>query len=242
MSDILVARDLIKDFGRLRAVNELSFEVKKGEILGMMGPNGAGKTTVFNLLTGVYRPDGGSITFDGRNITNEPPPKRCRRGIGRTYQVPRPFGKMTVYENVLVGAVHGGRLSEKSARDGVHETLELVGLLPKKNQFAGSLPLLDRKRLELGRALATNPILLLIDEVAGGLTEVEVEQVLEIVKGAQKRGITIVWIEHILMMLSEGVERLLMIAEGQQLLSGDPKEVMASREVLDAYLGSEEDE
>jgi len=241
MPDILIANDLIKDFGRLRAVDQLSFEVRKGEILGMMGPNGAGKTTVFNLLTGVYKPDRGTITFDGRDITNESPPKRCHVGIGRTYQVPRPFEKMTVYENMLVGAVHGGRLTEKGARDDLHETLELAGLSPRKNHFAGTLPLLDRKRLELGRALATNPTLLLIDEVAGGLTEAEVEQILRLVKKIQEKGITIVWIEHILMMMSEGVDRLLVIAEGRKLLSGDPKEVMDSREVLEAYLGVEED-
>jgi len=241
MSDILIANELTKDFGRLRAVDQLSFEVREGEILGMMGPNGAGKTTVFNLLTGVYKPDRGTINFNGRDITHESPSRRCRLGIGRTYQIPRPFKKMTAYENMLVGSVHGGRLSEKEARKGVHEILEMVGLLPKKNHFAGSLSFLDRKRLELGRALATNPTLLLIDEVAAGLTEAEVEQVLKIVKRIQERGITIVWIEHILMMMSEGVERLLMIAEGQQLLCGDPKEVMGSKEVLDVYLGVEED-
>jgi branched-chain amino acid transport system ATP-binding protein len=241
MPDILVTTDLTKDFGRLRAVDQLSFEVKEGEILGMMGPNGAGKTTVFNLLTGVYRPDRGVIRFDGRDITNEAPPKRCRWGIGRTYQIPRPFEKMTVYENMLVGAVHGGRLTEKGARVGIHETLELTSLSSKKDDFAGALPLLDRKRLELGRALATNPTLLLIDEVAGGLTEAEVEQILKIVKKIQESGVTIVWIEHILMMMSEGVDRLLVIAEGRKLLSGDPKEVMDSREVLEAYLGVEED-
>jgi len=241
MPDILVTTDLTKDFGRLRAVDQLSFEVKEGEILGMMGPNGAGKTTVFNLLTGVYRPDRGVIRFDGRDITNEAPPKRCRWGIGRTYQIPRPFEKMTVYENMLVGAVHGGRLTEKGARVGIHETLELTSLSSKKDDFAGTLPLLDRKRLELGRALATNPTLLLIDEVAGGLTEAEVEQILKIVKKIQEGGVTIVWIEHILMMMSEGVDRLLVIAEGRKLLSGDPKEVMDSREVLEAYLGVEED-
>ena len=162
-------------------------------------------------------------------------------GIGRTYQIPRPFEKMTVYENMLVGAVHGGRLTEKGAREDVHETLGLTGLSSKKDQFAGTLPLLDRKRLELGRALATDPTLLLIDEVAGGLTEAEVEQILGIVKKIQETGITIVWIEHILMMMSEGVDRLLVIAEGQKLLSGDPKKVMDSREVLEAYLGVEED-
>lgn len=241
MSNILVANDLTKDFGRLRAVNQLSFEVRKGEILGMMGPNGAGKTTVFNLLTGVFKPDGGTITFDGKDITYESPPKRCHLGIGRTYQIPRPFEKLTTYENLLVGSVHGGRLSEKEARKGVHEIMEMTGLLPKKDHLAGGLPLLDRKRLELGRALATNPTLLLIDEVAGGLTEAEVEQVLRVVKKIQERGTTIVWIEHILMMMSEGVERLFVIAEGRKLLSGDPKEVMNSEQVLEAYLGSEED-
>jgi len=241
MADILVVNNLQKSFGRLVAVDDLSFEVREGEILGMMGPNGAGKTTVFNLLTGVIKPDGGVITFIGKEITHESPSSRCHMGLGRTYQIPQPFDKMSVFENLLVAAVHGGGLRERQARAEIHDNLDMIGLFAKKNEFAGGLPLLDRKRLELGRALATRPNLILPDEVAGGLTEVETEQVLKIVKQIQKRGISIIWIEHIMMMMSEGVDRLLVISEGRWLKCGHPSEVMGSKEVLEVYLGTEED-
>lgn len=241
MADILVVNNLQKNFGRLKAVDELSFEVREGEILGMMGPNGAGKTTVFNLLTGVLKPDKGTIIFKGKNITHASPAKRCHLGIGRTYQIPCPFDKLTVFENLLVGAVHGGKLSEKRAREEANDILELIGMSPMKNQVAGELSLMNRKRLEVGRALATQPSLILLDEVASGLTEGEVRQVLEIVKKTSKRGITIIWIEHILMMMSEGVDRLLVISEGRWLQCGYPKVVMSSEEVLTCYLGTEEE-
>lgn len=241
MADILTVDHLTKNFGRLRAVDALTFEVRDGEILGVMGPNGAGKTTVFNLLTGVFKPDEGSITFQGKDITHESPARRCRRGIGRTYQIPRPFDKMTVYENLLVGAVHGGKLSEKRARQSVYDILDLIGLLPLKDELAGKLPLLNRKTLELGRALATQPDLILLDEIAGGLTEKEAGHVLGIVRKIWEQGITIVWIEHILMMMTEGADRLLVISEGRWLQCGDPKDVMSSDEVLECYLGAEED-
>jgi len=241
MTDILKVQHLTKEFGRLRAVNDLSFEVKAGEILGVMGPNGAGKTTVFNLLTGIYKPDEGRILFKDMDITKESPAKRCHLGLGRTYQIPRPFDKMTVFENLLVGAVHGGRISERQARNKIYDILTLIGLDRTKDEFAGKLPLLDRKRLELGRALATQPELILLDEIAGGLTEKEAMEVLETVKKIWEKGITIVWIEHILMMMSEGVDRLLVISQGQWLKCGDPKEVMNSKEVLESYLGAEED-
>ena len=243
MTDLLVAQKLTKKFGQLTAVGDLSFEVRQGEILGLMGPNGAGKTTVFNLLTGVFKPDDGSIHFEGKDITSVPPAKRCRLGIGRTYQIPRPFEKMTVFENMLVCAVHGGGLSERQARGRVDDILELIGLYPQRDNPAGGMPLLNRKRLELGKALATQPKLILIDEVAGGLTEKESEHLLEVVKQIQKRGVTIIWIEHILMMMSEGgVDRLLCIGEGgRHLKCGDPGEVMCSPEVEECYLGVEED-
>jgi branched-chain amino acid transport system ATP-binding protein len=241
MVDILTVNHLTKTFGRLRAVDSLSFEVREGEILGVMGPNGAGKTTLFNLLTGVYKPDEGDIHYQGKDITHESPAKRCRRGIGRTYQIPRPFDKMTVFENLLVGAVHGGGLSEKRARGKVQDILDLIGLISKAHHMAGPLPLLDRKTLELGRALATQPSLILLDEIAGGLTEKEATKVLEIVRKISEKGITIVWIEHLLMMMAEGADRLLAISEGRWLQCGDPKEVMNSSEVLEGYLGVEEE-
>jgi len=243
MTDLLVAHRLTKKFGHLTAVGDLSFEVRQGEILGLMGPNGAGKTTVFNLLTGVYAPDGGRIEFEGKDITQVSPARRCRLGIGRTYQIPRPFEKLTVFENMLVGAVHGGGMSEREGRGYVDDVLELIDLYGRRNDLSGPMSLLDRKRLELGKALSTDPKLVLIDEVAGGLTEKESEQLLGIVKRIQQRGVTIVWIEHIMMMMSEGgVDRLLCIAEGgRHLTCGDPAAVMCSPEVQACYLGVEED-
>ena len=241
MTDILTVNKITKEFGRLRAVDGLSFNIKEGEILGIMGPNGAGKTTVFNLLTGAFRPENGSIIFKGRDITHESPAKRCHLGIGRTYQIPCPFDKMTVYENLLVGAVHGGSLSEKLARERVLDILDLIGLYSLKDHLSGALPLLNRKTLELGRSLATQPDLILLDEIAGGLTEKEVRQVLEIVRRVREMGVTIAWIEHILMMMSEGVDRLLIIAEGKELQCGDPANIMNSHEVIECYLGVEDE-
>jgi branched-chain amino acid transport system ATP-binding protein len=205
-----------------------------------MGPNGAGKTTVFNLLTGVYEADSGSVMFKDKEIINDTPAKRCRNGIGRTYQIPRQFDKMTVYENLLVGAVHGGGMSEKKARPKVLDILDMIDLMPQKDILAGGLPLLDRKALELGRALATQPELILLDEIAGGLTEKEAHQVLGIVKKIWEQGMTIIWIEHILAMMSEGADRLLVITQGRFLKCGEPQDVMNSDEVMECYLGAED--
>ena len=240
-NDLLVVENLTRRFGSLVAVNNLSFEVRRGEILGIIGPNGSGKTTVFNLLTGVLGPDAGKIILDGTDITGLAAAKRCRAGIGRTYQIPRPFTKMTVLENLMVPAVHGGGLTEKAAMEKSDEILELISMTRVRNDFAGSLSLLDRKRLELGRALATQPKIVLIDEVAGGLTEKEVEQLLAIVKEIQRQGITIIWIEHIMMMMSDGADRVMCIAEGNQVQCGNPSDVMCSDEVMECYLGEEED-
>lgn len=239
-TDLLVVQNLSRSFGSLAAVNDLSFEVHRGEILGMMGPNGAGKTTVFDMLTGVLKPDSGSVFLGGKDISRLSAAKRCRAGIGRTYQTPRPFRKMTVLENLMVAAVHGGGLLEKKAMRLSDEILDLINLTSVRDNFAGSLSLLDRKRLELGRALASQPLLILIDEVAGGLTGKEADQLLGIVKEIQQQGITIIWIEHIMMMMSEGADRILCIAEGKRMQCGDPREVMGSKEVLACYLGAEE--
>ncbi len=240
MTDILVIEKLTKRFGNLAAVSNLSFNVKQGEILGMMGPNGAGKTTVFNLITGVYLPTEGKVIYQGKDVTHVSASYRCRLGIGRTYQIPRPFVNMTVLENLLVGAEYGGQMKGKEAHALSTEVLKDTGLLPKKDIFAGKLTLLDRKRLELARGLATKPSLLLIDEVAAGLTEAEVEKLLEIVKAIQEKGVTIIWVEHILMMMNKGVDRLLVINGGQWLMCGNPGECMESKEVQEVYLGMEE--
>jgi branched-chain amino acid transport system ATP-binding protein len=241
MPAILETQGLTKSFGNLLAVNNLTFDVQEGEILGMMGPNGAGKTTVFNLVTGVYMPTRGKVIFKGMDVTRLSASSRCRLGIGRTYQIPRPFENMTVLENLLVGAEYGANLKGKEALAEANEILKFTGLLSKKAVFSGKLPLLDRKRLELARGLSTRPKLLLIDEVAAGLTEAEVEELLHIVKSIQQKGITIIWVEHVLMMMNKGVDRLLVINSGQWLMCGDPKECMESKEVHEVYLGMEED-
>lgn len=241
MEAILQAENLAKAFGSVQAVASVSMEVRRGEILGILGPNGSGKTTLFNLLTGVHLPDSGSVQFDGYDITNQTPYQRSRSGIGRTYQIPRPFGNMTVLENLMVAATFGGGMSEKACLPKIDEILETVGLASLRHDFARKLSLLDRKRLEVARAMATDPSLLLLDEVAGGLTESETNEVLEIVKQLQKQGVTVVWIEHILMMM-EDVDRVLVLDQGRDLMCSDPKTVMASREVLECYLGKEDED
>jgi branched-chain amino acid transport system ATP-binding protein len=239
MPYILEVERLIKNFGALAAVAGLGMKVEEGEILGIMGPNGAGKTTVFNLLSGILKPDSGRIMFQGRDITKTRAADRCRLGIGRTYQIPKPFGKMTVFENLMVGAVHGGELSERKARKVCNETLDIIGLTRLKDSYAGGLTLLDRKRLELGKALATGPKVLLLDEVAGGLTEGEVEEIMTLIQGVNQSGVTIVWIEHILMMLTRGVHRLLVINAGCDLCCDVPENVMNAKEVQECYLGTD---
>lgn len=240
MTDILVAKNLAKAFGRVQAVADVSFEVRDGELLGVLGPNGAGKTSVFNILTGVYKTDQGSINFLGRNITHMSASKRCRMGLGRTFQIPRPFGDMTVYENLIVSSSYGAGVGERAGRAKLSQILNMTQLYDRRNSFARTLPLLDRKRLELARALATNPKLLLLDEIAGGLTESEAHEVFEMVKTIQSSGATIIWIEHIMSMM-EGVDRILALSQGNNLVCGLPGDVMSSKEVLECYLGKEDE-
>lgn len=238
MEMILKAENLSKAFGSVQAVASVTVEVRRGEILGVLGPNGSGKTTLFNLLTGVHMADSGSVLFNGRDITHEKPYRRSRFGIGRTYQIPRPFGNMTVLENLMAAAAFGGGMSEKACSAKVDEILEITGITPLRHVFARQLPLLDRKRLEVARAMATKPSLLLLDEVAGGLTEYEAAEVLDMVKQLQKNGVTVVWIEHILMMM-EDVDRVLVLDQGCNLMCGNPSDVMSSQEVMECYLGKE---
>jgi len=202
-----------------------------------VGPNGAGKTTWFNLITGAVHADAGKVVFDGKDITRQPRHERVRAGIGRTFQIPRPFVGMTVFENILVGATYGRGMSERASYDRCIEVLDLTGLHKKVNVLAGSLTLLDRKRLELARALATDPKLLLLDEIAGGLTEAEVLDLIEEIKGLRKLGVTIVWIEHIVHALLAVVDRISVIQFGRNLCEGDPHEVMNSAEVQACYMG-----
>jgi branched-chain amino acid transport system ATP-binding protein len=225
-----------KRYGALTVVDELSFVVEPGEALGIVGPNGAGKTTALSMVAGDVAPTSGTITFDGSEITRQPAHARCRAGIGRTFQVPRPFLQLTVFENVMVAALHGGGRDDPEAA-GV-DALEQSGLLARANARAGSLTLLDRKRLEVARALATRPRLLLLDESAGGLTEADVQEFLPLVNELKAAGTTIVWIEHVVHALLAVVDRIVCIDRGRKLIEGDPHEVMASREVEEIYLGS----
>ena len=238
MTVVLTFEDVSKNFGALKVTDHLSFEISKGEALGILGPNGAGKTTVFNLITGGLAPDEGRIVFKGRDITRLAPHTRCRAGIGRSYQVALPFEGMTVFENVLVGAMYGGQVrSTDEANDLCVDLLDRTGLLDRANWPAGSLTLLDRKRLELARALATQPELLLLDEIAGGLTEAEAHALVDLINDIRAEGVTIVWIEHVVHALLAVASRLLVINFGAKLAEGDPRAVMASTEVKRVYMG-----
>lgn len=240
MTVLLSFENVSKSFGALRVTDDLSFEVRKGEALGVLGPNGAGKTTVFNLITGGLAPDAGHIRFNGKDIVKLPPHRRCRAGVGRSYQVALPFERMTVFENLLVGAMFGAQTrSVRKANDQCVELLDRTGLIDKANRPAGSLTLLDRKRLELARALATEPELLLLDEIAGGLTEHEAHDLIDLVNDIRSRGVTIVWIEHVVHALLAVATRLLVINFGAKLAEGDPRAVMASAEVKRVYMGIE---
>jgi branched-chain amino acid transport system ATP-binding protein len=218
-------------------IDDLSISVDEGEALGIVGPNGAGKTTWFNLITGAYHVDAGKVIFGGKDITHLSRHERCRQGIGRTFQIPKPFPGMTVFENILVGATHGRNMRERASYDHCIEVLEVAGLENKVNVLAGSLTLLDRKRLELARALATDPKILLLDEIAGGLTEAEVQELLEEIRKLRETGVTIVWIEHIVHALLAVVDRITVIQFGSKLCEGDPHEVMNSAEVQACYMG-----
>lgn len=240
MSEIITVENLTVAFGKLKVLDSLSMGVQQGEVLGVIGPNGAGKTTLLNALSGRIKPQGGRIVYQGIEITGVSPAKRCRMGIGRTYQVPCPFENLTVYENVLVGGVHGAGFSERKAREKCLEVLSFTGIMDKKDILAGKLTLMDRKRLEVARALATNPKVLLLDEVAAGLTEVEVKAVMQIVENIKHKGVTIIWIEHILKTMLEATDQLVCLAEGKNITCGIPQEVMASRLVEEVYLGVED--
>lgn len=239
MNSVLRLTGVSKRYGALQVTDDISFAVERGETYGILGPNGAGKTTLFNLVSGDVRPDQGSVEFDGADVGHLPPHRRCAAGIGRSYQVPRPFGGMTVFENLLVGATFGGELAEHVAYDVCIDVLERTGLKARANQLAGTLGLLDRKRLELARALATQPQLLLLDEIAGGLTEPETHELVDEIRRVKERGVTIVWIEHVVHALLAVADRLLVINFGKRLAEGLPAAVMDDPEVRRVYLGLE---
>jgi branched-chain amino acid transport system ATP-binding protein len=234
---MLKIKGLRKTFGSLVAAEDINLSVAPGEALGIIGPNGAGKTTLFNLIAGGLTPDAGEIRLNGHDITFAKPNERCIAGIGRAYQIPRPFEGLTVFENLLVAAVHGGRLTERDAAAPCAEILERLHLIARANTLAGALPLLERKRLEMARALATNPQLLLLDEIAGGLTEGECRELVETIRAVHATGMTIIWIEHIVHALLAVVGRLSVLNFGRKVAEGDPQEVLASADVRQFYMG-----
>ena len=241
MPVLLELRDISKAIGGLLILNQLSFSLAAGEALGVLGPNGAGKTTMLNLIAGDMLPTSGQIFFDGQDVTTLPAYRRCRLGLARTYQIPRPFTGMTVYENVLVGATYSRRNGhDKPNTQAVcRDVLELTRLMEIRDVVAGNLGLLDRKRLELARALATQPRLVLLDEVGGGLTDAEVGELLGMVSDIRARGVTIIWIEHIVHALVSAVDRILAINFGSKLAEGLPQEILASKAFQEIYLGIE---
>ncbi|MFO1352182.1 MAG: ATP-binding cassette domain-containing protein [Gammaproteobacteria bacterium] len=234
---MLTLNGVCKSYGSLVVTDDLSLRLAAGEALGIIGPNGAGKSTLFNLITGDVKADAGRIAFQNVDITHAPPHQRCRMGIGRSYQIPHPFAKMTVFENLLVGAAFGGKRAEKACYGHCVEVLERTGLLAKANALAGSLTLLERKRLELARALALRPRLLLLDEIAGGLTEPEWEELVATIRAIHADGVTLIWIEHVVNALLAVAGRLIVLDFGRAIAEGEPHAVMALPEVREIYLG-----
>jgi len=238
---LLQVQGVSKRFGALVVAEDLTFEVADGEALGVIGPNGAGKTTMFNLVAGALRADGGRVVFEGRDVTQLPATARCRRGIVRTFQVPQPFEGMTVFENLLVGAFFGSETASADPETQAWEALELAGLDARANALAGSLTLLERKRLELARALAAKPRLLLLDEIAGGLTEGECRALIAAIGKIRASGVSIIWIEHVVHALLAVVDRLIVLDQGRLVGEGEPRAVMASKTVQEIYMGADPD-
>ncbi|PTE23243.1 ABC transporter ATP-binding protein [Cereibacter changlensis JA139] len=238
--DILLgARDVSKSFGAVRVLHGVSFDVHRGEVLGILGPNGAGKTTLFNMISGDIKPSGGEIRLGEVTLKGEPPFRRCKMGIGRTYQIPRPYSGMTTFENLLVASAFGGGKSERDSYAFCAQVLEECELADKANLRAGGLTLLDRKRLELARALASDPKLLLLDEIAGGLTDEESKDLVALVRRIRDRGVTILWIEHVLHALLAVADRLMVLNFGEKIAEGAPDAVIADPEVKRVYMGIE---
>jgi len=236
---ILDLSDVSKSFGALKVTDAVSFSVPRGQALGIIGPNGAGKSTLFNLITGNIAPDTGRITFLGQDVTRRPAMDRVRMGVGRSFQIPQPFEGLTVYENLAVAASFGQGKAEAAVTEDCIRILHDTELMRLANTPAGALSLLDRKRLELARAMATGPELLLLDEIAGGLTEGECKALVATIKGLHAQGMTIIWIEHVLHALTAVVERLLVLDFGRVIGIGEPEAIMASKDVREIYLGIE---
>jgi branched-chain amino acid transport system ATP-binding protein len=238
---LLELEHVSKSFGSVRVIDDISIRVHEGEALGVVGPNGAGKTTMMGLIGGSIPLDVGRLVFDGADISRMPAHRRCRVGIARTHQIPQPFEGLTVFENVLVGVRFGRMGAAADPNEAAMEILEHARLSDRPNVLASSLTLLQRKRLELARALATQPRLLLLDEIAGGLIEAEVDELIETIRDLRSSGTTIVWIEHVVHALLSVVDRLLAIDFGRVLTDGVPADVIASHEVQAVYMGVEDE-
>jgi len=241
MVQILQLEGVSRSFGAVTVADSLSYTLNEGEALGVLGPNGAGKTSMFNLITGTLKPDAGRITFSGEDITSHSAARRSRSGIARSFQVPQPFTHMTVFENAMVAATQSAGLSGHEAERLCIDVLDQTELLGKANDRAGGLTLLNRKRLELTRALCAKPRLLLLDEIAGGLTEAECTSLIATIKSIHASGVSIIWIEHVVHALMAVVERLIVIDFGKKIAEGEPKAIMDSPEVQEIYLGIEAD-
>ncbi|MGB6681563.1 MAG: ABC transporter ATP-binding protein [Candidatus Bathyarchaeia archaeon] len=232
--NIMTINNVTKMFGGIRALNKVNVEVKKGEILGLIGPNGSGKTTLFNVISGIYPATEGTIEFKGENITNLSPHKIARKGIGRTFQIVRPFNDMTVLENVLVSGFFSGKVGVKQCR----EILKTTRLIEREGDLAEMLNLAEKRRLEIARALALSPEMLLLDETMAGLTHTEVDEALKMISGIRSEfGLTLILVEHVMRAIMAVSERIVVLSEGQKIAEGSPKEVSENEQVLTAYLG-----
>ena len=242
MPPLLKLQDISRRFGAVVVADGLNLDLREGEALGIIGPNGAGKSTLFSIVAGAIRSDAGRVLFAGEDITAMSPAQRCRLGIARSFQIPQPFGNMTVLENLVVGATFGAKARRRGDRGGDINThclgiLDRCGLAAKANCHAGSLTLIDRKRLELARALACHPRLLLLDEVAGGLTEPETRDLVDLIKSLRGGGLSIIWIEHVVHALIATIDRLVVLHSGGFIAQGDPQTVIKSPAVMEIYMG-----
>jgi branched-chain amino acid transport system ATP-binding protein len=241
MPSILTLENISKRFGAVVVADHIDLTLLRGEALGIIGPNGAGKTTLFGIITGTVAPDAGRVLFEGHDVTRTKPEHRCRMGLARSFQIPQPFTGMTVFENVVVAAAFGANEREAAVYDRCADLLERCGLASKANRPAAGLTLLDRKRLELARALATKPRVLLLDEVAGGLTEHECALLVALIKEVRASGVSIIWIEHVVHALLAIIDRLVVLHGGKFIAEGDPHTVIRSPQVAEIYLGIDAD-
>jgi len=234
---ILSVKHVTKQFGGLSAVLDVSFDVQAGEVLGLMGPNGAGKSTLLNIISGEYKPNSGAVQFQGHDIAGLPPHRICRLGIARTFQIPQPFVNLTVLRNLMIAAEYGRNLGQAAAEREALKILDIVDLSDKKDMLARDLAAITLKRLELARALASDPSLLLLDEVAAGLTEEEIPRMLEILQRVREMGITYILIEHVMRVMTRAVDRIIVLDEGMKIAEGSSNQVMEDKRVIEAYLG-----